>query len=78
MIPARYAHFVFSLILSGIMSCLVSGVATYRATGLVEDFPALWAASWLSSWMFAYPSVLLVAPLARRVTNILVRQPAAQ
>ncbi|MPQ92417.1 MULTISPECIES: DUF2798 domain-containing protein [unclassified Thioclava] len=78
MIPARYAHFIFSLILSGIMSFLVSGIATYRATGMVEDFTTLWVASWVSSWMLSYPSVLIVAPFARRVTNLLVRQPAAQ
>ncbi|MBD3804237.1 MAG: DUF2798 domain-containing protein [Thioclava sp.] len=78
MIPARYAHFIFSLILSGIMSLLVSGIATLRATGLVENFAALWASSWLSSWALAYPAVLIVAPIARRVTNRLVRQTAAQ
>ncbi|PFG62468.1 uncharacterized protein DUF2798 [Thioclava sp. ES.031] len=78
MIPARYAHLLFSLILSGIMSLLVSGVATFRAAGMAEDFLALWGSSWISSWILAYPSVLIVAPIARRVTNLLVRQPAAQ
>ncbi len=78
MVPARYVHLLFSLILSGIMSLLVSGVATFRAAGLAEDFVALWASSWISSWILAYPSVLVVAPIARRVTNLLVRQPAAQ
>ncbi|PCD77975.1 DUF2798 domain-containing protein [Pseudothioclava arenosa] len=69
MIPARYSHFLFSLILSGLMSFLVSGIATFRATGLVENFPQLWIGAWLPSWLLAYPAVLIVAPFARRLTQ---------
>ena len=28
MIPARYEHMLFGLVLSGLMSCIVSGIAT--------------------------------------------------
>lgn len=73
MIPARYAHLVFSFFLSCIMSLLVSGIATLRLTGLSADFHVLWASAWLSSWMFSYPAVLLVAPIARRATAKVTR-----
>ncbi|KEO53105.1 DUF2798 domain-containing protein [Thioclava pacifica] len=73
MIPARYSHFVFSFFLSGTMSLLVSGIATYRASGLHEGFHLLWVSSWLSSWLLAYPAVLLVAPIARRATAMVTR-----
>ena len=36
MIPRKYAPVLFGLVLSGLMSLLVSGIATFRATGLVE------------------------------------------
>ncbi|MBF9035441.1 DUF2798 domain-containing protein [Rhodobacterales bacterium HKCCE2091] len=73
MIPARFAHILFALILSGLMSCLVSGLATWRALGVVEGFPALWLWSWLNSWAVAFPAVLVVAPLTRRIVALLTR-----
>lgn len=65
MIAQRLAPLLFALILSGLMSLLVSGISTLRATGLVHEFVSLWIGAWLPSWLFAFPAVLLVAPLAR-------------
>ena len=64
MIPARFAPYLFALILSGLMSLIVSGIATARVLGWS---PAEWMESWLSSWLVAFPSVLVVAPIARRL-----------
>ena len=69
MIPSRFAPVLFGLILSGLMSFLVSGIATFRATGWIAGFAGLWAGAWFTSWLFAFPIVLLVAPLARRVVQ---------
>lgn len=74
MIPPRYAPILFGLILSGLMSCMVSGIATLRATGLGEGVLALWMGAWIASWAIAFPAVLLVAPLTRRLVAKLVRQ----
>ncbi len=71
-IPARYAPMLFGLILSGLMSLLVSGIATFRATGLVEDFLGQWTRAWLTAWVVAFPVVLVVAPLARRAVQRIV------
>lgn len=38
MIPARYGPALFSLILSGTMSLLVSGIATYRSLPPQQGF----------------------------------------
>lgn len=67
MIPARFAPILFGFILSGLMSCIVSGIATMRAIGLPPDFFMKWMTSWGFSWAVAFPTVLVVAPLARRV-----------
>ncbi|WP_193140460.1 MULTISPECIES: DUF2798 domain-containing protein [unclassified Meridianimarinicoccus] len=69
MIPQRYAPILFGFILSGLMSCLVSGVATLQALGLVTGFAGFWMSSWISSWAIAFPTVLVVAPFARRIVN---------
>jgi hypothetical protein len=67
MIPARFAPILFGLILSGLMSCIVSGIATLRALGPVAAFPGAWMTSWAFSWAVAFPTVLVVAPLTRRL-----------
>ncbi|MDG1280110.1 MAG: DUF2798 domain-containing protein [Pseudorhodobacter sp.] len=73
MIPARFAPVVFGLILSGLMSSIVSGIATARALGLGPEFLHHWLYSWLASWAVAFPAVLLVAPVTRRLVALLVR-----
>lgn len=71
----RYAPYLFGLLLSGLMSLVVSGIATVRAIGMVDAFPGLWMSAWLSSWLVAFPTVLVVAPLVRRIVARLVREP---
>jgi hypothetical protein len=73
MIPARFAPVLFGLILSGLMSCVVSGIATFRALGPGADFPAQWLLAWLTSWAVAFPTVLVVAPVTRRLVGRLTR-----
>lgn len=72
MFPRKLAPALFGLILSGLMSLLVSGIATYRAAGLVDGYVALWTGAWLTAWLVAFPFVLLVAPLTRRAVALLV------
>ncbi len=66
MFPKRLAPVVFGFMLSGLMSFIVSLVATVRAAGLTDGFVALWMSAWLPSWLVAFPTVLLVAPAVRR------------
>ena len=67
MIPQRFAPVLFGFILSGLMSLLVSGIATWRALGLVDDFLGLWLIAWVNAWLVAFPAVLIVAPITRRL-----------
>ena len=46
-----------------LMSLLVSSIATFRAVGF-DGVVNLWASAWLTAWLFAFPAVMLVAPLA--------------
>ncbi len=50
MFPARFAPVLFGFILSGLMSCMVSGIATLRAVGLADGFGVQWMTSWVVSW----------------------------
>ena len=71
MISKKYGPQLFSLILSGLMSMLVSGITTFRATGLVSNFLNIWASAWLTAWLFAFPAILLVSPLTRKAVQLL-------
>ena len=73
MFPTRFAPVLFGFVLSCLMSLLVSGIATFRTVGLIDDFLNLWATAWAPSWAIAFPVVLVVAPVARRIVGGMVK-----
>jgi len=77
-LPPRFGPVLFALFLSGIMSFLVSGIATARAVGLSDLFLYKWITAWLFAWAVAFPGVLVVAPLVRRLVARLVETPGAR
>ncbi|KJV10926.1 hypothetical protein VZ95_01750 [Elstera litoralis] len=72
-IRARLINVTFGLLLSGMMSFIVSGIATLRALGFAVvfaapgDFIGGWMGAWVISWAIAFPTVLVVAPLVRKI-----------
>ncbi|MDP1955508.1 MAG: DUF2798 domain-containing protein [Polaromonas sp.] len=69
MISRKFEPLLFGFVLSGLMSLLVAGISTLLAVGVGPGFPMLWVGSWLTAWLFAFPAVLLVSPVARRVVR---------
>ena len=69
MLTSKHEPIVFGFILSGLMSFLVSGISTFRAAGVGAAFLDLWLRAWLTSWLVAFPTVLMVAPVARRLAK---------
>lgn len=63
---------LFAWILSGLMSWAIAGVSTYRTLGWSTDFIGRWTNNWLAGWMVAFPLVLVIAPLARRLATLLL------
>ena len=74
-LPARYAVLVMPFFLSILMTCIVSLISTLRTVGLIEHFLPIWMGSWALSWVVAFPTLLLVLPLVRRLTAMLVEAP---
>jgi len=72
MIPARFAPVLFGFILSGLMSCMVSGIATVRVLDADTALFGAWMTAWVFSWLVAFPTVLVVAPFTRRIVARLV------
>jgi hypothetical protein len=75
-LPARYGHVFTPLILSIFMSCVVSGISTLSSLGLVPDMPSAWMRAWGISWLIAFPALLVVLPLVRRVVAVFVDAPS--
>jgi hypothetical protein len=76
-LPNSAQPYLFALFLSGIMSLLVSGIATMRAVGLEDALIWKWLTAWAVSWAVAFPGVLVFAPLARKLVARLMEPPGA-
>jgi len=74
-LPARYAAVVLPLVLTAVMTFIVSGISTFSALGPSAEFLRVWPVSWALSWAVAFPTMLVVLPLARRIVALLVAAP---
>jgi hypothetical protein len=74
-LPARYAGVVMPFFLSVLMTFVVSGISTLRALGPTREMLAVWPVSWGLSWLVAFPTLLLVLPLVRRLVALVVAPP---
>ncbi|MEA1228413.1 DUF2798 domain-containing protein [Acinetobacter sp. IRS14] len=74
-LPNRYTSIVLPFLLSIIMTFVVSMVSTLRSLGLEEFSLYVWMSAWVISWLIAFPTLLLVLPVVRKITATLV-QPA--
>ncbi|KRR26825.1 hypothetical protein CQ14_20160 [Bradyrhizobium lablabi] len=71
-LPARYAAIVMPLVLSVLMTFVVSAISTLRSLGPTSAFLATWPAAWAISWLVAFPTLLAVLPLVRRIVALAV------
>lgn len=77
-LPARYGSFVMPLVLSILMTFVVSCIATERSLGFGPEFLATWPVAWGLSWIVAFPTLLLVLPLVRRIVALVVESPSSR
>ncbi|MBE1285148.1 MAG: DUF2798 domain-containing protein [Rhodobacteraceae bacterium] len=76
MIPAKYAPALFSLILSGLMSCIVTFIASAKTIGLGPETVAAWLSAWALAWPIAFLVAFLAGPMVRKLVAKLVVQPS--
>jgi len=67
----RLLAFFTSLFMSFIMSMVI----TWLNLGMVEDFFSRWMHAWGSSFVIAFPTILMVLPIARGIVARLVHTP---
>ncbi|MCF4128664.1 DUF2798 domain-containing protein [Methylobacterium sp. SyP6R] len=71
-LPASAAPLLTALLLSVMMTCIVSAIATLLSLGPTPDALWHWPRAWGVSWLVAFPTLLLVLPLVRRAVARLV------
>ena len=69
MIAKRFSPLVFAALLTGVMTLVISGIATAINVGLPPDFPMRWLRAWLPNWAIACPVLLVVRPWVQRLTE---------
>jgi Protein of unknown function (DUF2798) len=74
-LPSRYGALVMPLLLSVLMTFIVSFISTVRGIGWVDGLTATWMSAWGLSWLVAFPTLLVVLPLVRKVTASIVEAP---
>lgn len=75
-LPARFAGVVMPFFLSVLMTFVVSGISTLKALGPTAEFLRTWPGAWALSWLVAFPTLLLVLPVVRRLVALVVAPPA--
>jgi hypothetical protein len=75
-LPKRHEHIAFGFVLTFMMTFVVAGISTILAVGLSDPaLMRLWFRAWMSSWVVAFPAILVLAPLTRRiVARFVIRQ----
>lgn len=72
-IPNRYASIVLPFFLSIIMTFIVSCISTLRSMGFENFLIQTWISAWGISWLIAFPVLLLVLPIVRKITMLIVQ-----
>jgi hypothetical protein len=74
-LPARWAGVLMPLLLSVFMSCIVAGIATLKSVGFNDGLLPQWMAAWAVSWLVAFPALLGLLPIVRRLVAAMVQAP---
>jgi len=73
-IGAKGAERWMTLFIATGMSFLMSAAMLLFNMGLTPDFWSMWMKNWVVSTAIAYPVALIVVPLARQITTLMLEQ----
>ena len=74
-LPPRWNMIALPFVLSIFMSAIISFVSTFRAVGYIDGLFIKWLGAWGLSWFVAFPALLLVLPIVRRIVARFVELP---
>ena len=71
-IPKKYTGLLFAFVMPLLMACLMSGVLTAVFAGFDNQFFANWFNDFVHAWPIAFPAILVITPLVRKIVDALV------
>lgn len=74
LVPARYARYVFSFIMSAYMVTIMTCVITLVNTGYEGDFFMRWLQAFFIAWPIAFVLILIGAPRLQSFAARLIKK----
>ncbi|WP_173912551.1 DUF2798 domain-containing protein [Acinetobacter sp. Marseille-Q1618] len=71
-LPGKYAAWILPLFLSGLMSGIISFINTVKNLGWIENLFSIFFSAWMMSWLVAYPIILIILPIVKKITGLFV------
>lgn len=72
MIAKKYTPYVFSFFMALLMSCLMSLVISIFNVGFVDEIILIWLKAWAFAFCVAFPAVIIVSPVVKRLVILVV------
>lgn len=73
-LPKKSEPIVFGLLLTCLMTFFVAGISTALAVGIANpNLFGLWFKAWMPSWAVAFPVILFVGPIVRRILQTIIK-----
>jgi Protein of unknown function (DUF2798) len=72
MIQKKHAPHAFSFFMALLMSCLMSFIISTFNVGLINDILFIWLKAWALAFVIAFPTIILITPLVRKLVTIVV------
>lgn len=73
MLKAKHFQIVFVAVMAMVMSMVMSFAMTAINVGFVDYFLQSWTRAFLTGYVIAFPTALVVAPLARMIATGLTK-----
>ena len=74
-LPARWRTGVFIFFMTLMMGLVLSAIMTLQADGFGEWFIVAWLERFAKTYVLVVPTVLVVSPIANRLTDAIVEAP---
>lgn len=77
-LPNRLRTAVFIFFMTFLMGLVLSAIMTFQAQGLEAGFVVAWLNKFAKTYVLVVPTVLVVSPIANRLTDALVQPATAE
>ncbi|CAA0251854.1 DUF2798 domain-containing protein [Acinetobacter baumannii] len=74
-LPPQALNLLVPFFLTFIMSGVISIISVIKSIGINTALIGIWLPTWLYSWMVAFPTALVVLPLAKKFSLLFVKNP---